>query len=100
MFVATMGNATIDSEWPTCVGCAVLHRSFGKTKMEVPDACAKCYKKFCWDGIVDNSKATYRPTLKLNALETEGQESGGSRVAVFGLSMSCIFIALTLALTM
>lgn len=100
MFVATMGNATVNSEWPTCVGCAILHRSFAKTKTEIPDACAKCYKKFCWDGTVDDSKATYRPKLKLDALKSEDQESGGSRVAISGLSMSSILIVLTLALAM
>jgi len=26
--VATMGNGTVDSDWPTCVACAILSRSF------------------------------------------------------------------------
>jgi hypothetical protein len=29
--VATMGNGTVDSDWPPCVGCAILARSLART---------------------------------------------------------------------
>ncbi|KAL9636540.1 MAG: hypothetical protein Q9164_002758 [Protoblastenia rupestris] len=35
--VATMANGTVDSMWPTCVGCAILSRSLERTGTTVPD---------------------------------------------------------------
>ncbi|KAI4250151.1 MAG: hypothetical protein L6R40_000323 [Gallowayella cf. fulva] len=29
---ATMGNGTVDAQWPVCVGCAILSRSLERTK--------------------------------------------------------------------
>ncbi|KAI4725753.1 hypothetical protein E4T49_06459 [Aureobasidium sp. EXF-10728] len=98
--VATMGNATVDAEWPVCVGCAILHRSFGKTATTVPDACDKCYKKFCWDGTVDDTETSYHPTLKFEALKTEDQESGGMQGVAFDVAMLCSFVVLALGFTM
>lgn len=63
--VATMGNGTQDTEWPTCVGCAVLSRSLGRTGTMVPDACTKCLNKYCWDGTRNSTTpAPYEPQLK------------------------------------
>ncbi|KAK9238973.1 lysophospholipase catalytic domain-containing protein [Lipomyces kononenkoae] len=62
--VATMGNGTQDAQWPTCVGCAILARSFNHTGTAVPSACVQCFQKFCWDGTVNSSTpAPYEPTL-------------------------------------
>ncbi|KAH8588469.1 lysophospholipase, partial [Bisporella sp. PMI_857] len=48
--VATMGNSTVESEWLTCVGCAMLSRSLTKTGTTVPAACIKCLDMYCWNG--------------------------------------------------
>lgn len=53
--VATMGNSTRDSNWSTCVGCAILSRSFERTNTNVPDICNKCFQKYCWDGTVKSA---------------------------------------------
>ncbi|KAH7187370.1 acyl transferase/acyl hydrolase/lysophospholipase [Fusarium oxysporum] len=37
--VATMGNGTVDENWPACVGCAILARSFIRTKTASPSKC-------------------------------------------------------------
>lgn len=29
--VVTMGNGTVDPQWPTCVGCAIMSRSWVRT---------------------------------------------------------------------
>ena len=66
---ATQGNATLDSQWPTCVGCAILSRSFDRTGQTVPDACKKCFEKYCWDGtIASQVPQPYFPAMKLTAL--------------------------------
>lgn len=64
--VATMGNATVNSTWPTCVGCAVISRSLDRTGMEVPEVCRQCFSDFCWDGTVDSSEPqAYNPSLQV-----------------------------------
>jgi lysophospholipase len=65
--VATMANGTTDSSWPMCVGCAILSRSFHRTRTAVPEACRKCFNAFCWDGTLNSTNpAPYEPTLSLS----------------------------------
>lgn len=64
--VATMGNATVNSTWPTCVGCAVISRSLDRAGIDVPEVCQQCFRDFCWDGTVDSSEPTpYEPSILL-----------------------------------
>ncbi|EHL00667.1 putative Lysophospholipase 1 [Glarea lozoyensis 74030] len=64
--VATMGNGTLDAEWPTCMACAVLSRSFFKTGTAVPAACQTCFDRYCWNGTLDTATpADYYPTFKV-----------------------------------
>lgn len=67
--VATMGNGTVDSDWPACVGCAIMSRSWNRTGTAVPDICNQCFKRYCWDGTVNSTAPTpYQPTMRLQAL--------------------------------
>ncbi|EEH02551.1 lysophospholipase Plb1 [Histoplasma capsulatum G186AR] len=69
--VVTMGNGTVDSDWPTCVGCAMLSRSFERTNTQVPEACKKCFKTHCWDGRINSTvPSVYEPGLLLGPLKT------------------------------
>ncbi|KAF2151884.1 lysophospholipase [Myriangium duriaei CBS 260.36] len=63
--VATMGNGTLDSQWPTCVGCAILSRSLNRTGTPVPDVCTACFKRYCWDGTRNSTYTEYDPVGKL-----------------------------------
>lgn len=64
--VATMGNATLDSEWPACVACAVLSRSFTRTGTKVPGACTDCFNRYCWNGTTNyTTPNAYLPNFKL-----------------------------------
>jgi lysophospholipase len=68
--VATRGNGTIDSEWPACIGCAMLARSFWKTQTETPSVCQNCLARYCWNGTTDpTAPAPYVPT---HAIKTSG----------------------------
>ena len=68
--VATMGNASVDNTWPTCVGCAILQRSMERTNTQIPDACSSCFKQFCWDGTVNSSQPNpYEPPFKGTQLD-------------------------------
>ena len=76
--VATMGNGTVDSEWPMCVGCAILSRSFGRTGTTAPAACTRCFSRYCWNGTVDSRtpSAEYAPTAVLGAVKLATSRAG------------------------
>ncbi|PHH74587.1 hypothetical protein CDD80_2987 [Ophiocordyceps camponoti-rufipedis] len=62
--VATQLNGIRDPEWPVCVGCAILARSFDRTRTPMPESCRRCFSRYCWNGQVDESKpAPYLPTI-------------------------------------
>ncbi|PGH12476.1 hypothetical protein AJ79_04220 [Helicocarpus griseus UAMH5409] len=75
--VATMGNGTVDANWSTCVGCAVLSRSFERTETEVPEACKQCFDTYCWDGRLDSkTPPPYEPGIQLEPLQLPSMASG------------------------
>ncbi|KAH7142514.1 acyl transferase/acyl hydrolase/lysophospholipase [Fusarium sp. MPI-SDFR-AT-0072] len=87
--VATMGNGTVDENWPACVGCAILARSFIRTKTALPSKCEDCFKRFCWNGTTnDTVPGTYEPEKII--------ESGVGHVAPFigvlGVALSLSFV--------
>lgn len=63
--LATQLNATLNAEWPACVGCAVLKRSLEREGRATPAVCERCFERYCWDGTVDDSAPkNYVPALK------------------------------------
>ncbi|KAH7232933.1 lysophospholipase catalytic domain-containing protein [Fusarium tricinctum] len=89
--VATMGNGTEDSDWPACVGCAVLARSFDRTGTDIPSKCADCFSRYCWNGTTNlTMPETYEPELII--------ESGVGHIAPFvvavGVALFVNFILL------
>jgi len=82
---ATQGNGTLDENWATCVGCAVLSRSLYRTGTEVPEVCNQCFQKYCWSGEISQGEMQpYVPALKLPD-ERIDVASGASRVGgMFG----------------
>lgn len=77
--VATMGNASVEETWPTCVGCAIISRSLDRTGADVPEACQQCFQRFCWDGTVNSTTpAPYEPSLKLPDDELNVQSAASS----------------------
>lgn len=89
--VATMGNGTRDSLWPTCVGCAILSRSLNRTGTAVPDVCNQCFQRYCWNGTLNSTTPVYNPTPVLTTIKLA---SAGERV---GPAVSALFAALMMA---
>ena len=94
--VATMGNGTVDTLWPACVGCAILSRSLERTKTTVPDVCKQCFDKYCWNGATNSTtppvynpayKAQPIPVSKSVAAETSTTRNLAAIAAVWGLVM-------------
>ncbi|KAL8741002.1 MAG: hypothetical protein Q9190_006344, partial [Brigantiaea leucoxantha] len=79
--VATMGNATADTQWPVCVACAVLSRSLERTGTDVPSACQQCFQRYCWDGRTQSTAPPpYDPPFKgAEEVATSGGASVKSR---------------------
>jgi lysophospholipase len=96
--VATLGNATEDSEWPTCVGCAIISRSLERNGEELPEACKQCFQKHCWDGTVspEEPAAPYAPSTIMKALKVEG--SGSKLTAQSWLASVALVIFATVIL--
>ncbi|KAL2810290.1 lysophospholipase catalytic domain-containing protein [Aspergillus granulosus] len=64
--VVTQGNGTHDSQWPTCVGCAILSRSAERTGTVLPGACTQCFQSYCWNGTIDSREPRdYEPTIMI-----------------------------------
>jgi lysophospholipase len=78
--VVTMGNATRDKDWPTCVGCAILQRSLERTKTAIPDVCTQCFNRYCWNGTVDNRQPStpYAPKIILPKQAINGTKKGAA----------------------
>lgn len=75
--IATQANATRDDQWPVCVGCAMLKRSFGRTNETVPSACEACFEQYCWDGSLDESDpGVYEPSYWGEEIEVESAAAG------------------------
>lgn len=63
---ATQGNGTIDSEWTTCVVCAMLSRTWWRANQTVPEDCSRCFERYCWDGTTnDTAVDKYEPNYIL-----------------------------------
>jgi lysophospholipase len=91
---ATQGNGTLDENWATCVGCAVLSRSLYRTGTEVPEVCNQCFQKYCWSGEISQGELQpYVPALKLPD-ERIDVASGATRVSgVFGAVVVGLVVA-------
>jgi lysophospholipase len=87
--VVTQGNSTREgaSNWPTCVGCAVLSRSLERNGQAVPDVCKQCFQQYCWNGTTVEKSAPYNPQMIFK--EVNASDSGVGRFVpnLFGLAM-------------
>ncbi|PYI18938.1 hypothetical protein BO99DRAFT_150397 [Aspergillus violaceofuscus CBS 115571] len=64
--VVTRGNGTLDSNWTSCVACAILQRSTYRTNTTLPDICTTCFNDYCWNGTTNSTvPSEYEPTLYL-----------------------------------
>ncbi|EXA30115.1 phospholipase A2 [Fusarium oxysporum f. sp. pisi HDV247] len=87
--IATMGNGTVDENWPACIGCAILERSFIRTKTALPSKCEDCFKRFCWNGTTnDTVPGTYEPEKIIGS----GVEHVAPFMGVVGVALSLSFV--------
>jgi lysophospholipase len=57
----------LESDWTTCLGCAVMDRTLDKIGMQRTNQCQECLQKYCWDGTYDQrTPAILDPSLATN----------------------------------
>ncbi|ROV93345.1 hypothetical protein VSDG_06883 [Cytospora chrysosperma] len=93
--VATQGNGTVDAAWPACVACAVLSRSLARTGTAVPDACADCFDRYCWNGTLDSTPPAgeYEPAYKLANVTADSSAAArvrGGGGGVVGVALAVV----------
>ncbi|KAI9797670.1 MAG: Lysophospholipase 1 [Piccolia ochrophora] len=92
---ATLGNGTLDEQWPQCVGCAVLSRSFERTGTEVPQVCRECFERYCWDGeLSSGAPPEYQPTFRLGEMKLSWGVGRSSWISVPLALMATIVVGL------
>ncbi|KAH8698062.1 lysophospholipase Plb3 [Phaeosphaeriaceae sp. PMI808] len=70
--VATRGNGTLDKDWLSCIGCAILSRSFDRNGVTTPTLCGQCFQRYCWNGTVNSTAPPpYLPTHAIKASVSE-----------------------------
>jgi lysophospholipase len=98
--VATLGNGTIDAEWPACMACAVLSRPFTRTGTTVPAACSQCFERYCWNGTLDASEpAPYIPVFMVGEIKLASASSssiGGASKMLALVSAGVLMLAMML----
>ncbi|KAI8674216.1 Lysophospholipase [Fusarium keratoplasticum] len=92
---ATQGNGTVNKDWPVCVACAIMSRSWWKAGETVPDACQTCFDKYCWDGKSNNTRVNdYEPSFIIkNETEDSNDANGlGHNFALtVGVALAVVF---------
>ncbi|KAL2137871.1 hypothetical protein VTI28DRAFT_7932 [Corynascus sepedonium] len=87
---ATQGNGTLDDQWPVCVACAVMSRSWARTGTDVPAACTDCFDRYCWNGTLAEASASvasggggdeYQPTFKIDGQSDDESAAVAGRPA-------------------
>ncbi|KAK3302942.1 lysophospholipase [Chaetomium strumarium] len=88
----TMANASLDAQWPACLGCAILSRSFHRTNTEFPAVCVGCFERYCWNGTVNSTTpVVYEPGQIVIA-------SGTCDRTAFSAAIYVVFFALLFTL--
>jgi len=90
--VATLANASVDSKWPACLGCAILSRSFHRTKTDFPAVCVDCFNRYCWNGTLNSTTpGLYDPSQIV-------KPSSACGPTTFSASLSLFIVGLHFAL--
>ncbi|CAI5760031.1 unnamed protein product [Candida verbasci] len=84
--IATRLNGTLDKEFNTCIGCAMIRRNQERNGEKQSDQCKKCFEKYCWNGEIYkqgkigenfNNEGIITNTNDYNSESIPGFNSGG-----------------------
>ncbi len=100
--MATRVNGTFDADWPACLACAVLSRSFTRSNTTVPSACTACFTKYCWDGTLNTtSEGVYEPKLLVEGAASASENAApalffSSAPKAIAVALSTLFVLVAL----
>lgn len=78
--VATMGNGTVEQNWPACAACAIVRRGEEKRGRTQTEQCNWCFAKYCWDGTRNDTL----PSGPVQYTLLIAQKSAGTRMVQSG----------------
>lgn len=79
--VSSRINGTIDTDWKTCVSCALIRREQERQGIEQSDQCKKCFQNYCWDGSVKpDPKYQFPVNFTLEGLTNDSMKLWGTNV--------------------
>jgi lysophospholipase len=87
------------SNWPTCVGCAILSRSLERNGETIPEVCQQCFTDYCWNGTVVENSAPYDPQMIESEFNATSDESNNNDSGVGKFSPSVFGLALAAAVS-
>jgi lysophospholipase len=93
---ATMAGVTSGSQidWPTCLACASLQRSFERSGTAIPEKCQTCMSQYCWNGTVnDATPQIYSPSVGTPQWVVDGAKTKMSDGAISLSSHSRLVVA-------
>lgn len=101
--VATRANLTEDSDWVTCVGCAIIRRQQERLGEEQSEECQKCFTKYCWQGDAEDAAAssvTYAVASSslTQSADLSSSSSSKKNAATVNSSQSWVFYLMNAAL--
>ncbi|KAH7243748.1 lysophospholipase catalytic domain-containing protein [Fusarium solani] len=80
-----------NSNWPACVGCAVLARSLVRTGTDMPSKCVDCFERYCWNGTTNSTTpGIYEP----EQIITSGVRHQEPFMRAIGASVLVVFMVL------
>lgn len=82
--ISSLGNYSVDLNWPTCVGCAVIRRQQERLGIAPSEKCQQCFDKYCWQGGIEESP---RPDLA-PVLSQIAASEGKANTSVFSNTSS------------
>jgi lysophospholipase len=78
----------------------VLSRSLYRTNTEVPEACTKCFDKYCWNGDIDQGPLKqFVPAMKLEDERIDVASAAAERLGgvVFAVVVAVVLGVVNLA---
>ncbi|KAM0755886.1 hypothetical protein T439DRAFT_376171 [Meredithblackwellia eburnea MCA 4105] len=84
-----------DSQWPTCLACAVVERGRAKAGVNRTSACTACFNKYCWSG--SNTGNGYGSATGTGGSGTGAKSAAPGQVKAFaGLAVPALVAAILL----
>ncbi|KAK6346069.1 Lysophospholipase 1 [Orbilia blumenaviensis] len=92
--VATRGNSTLDSNWPQCVGCAIMSRTWTRDRATIPDVCNQCFNRYCWNGTRASEQPAepYEPTSVFTEVNLAENKKNGAMSLEPSTAMSLLAV--------